>query len=225
MPDTSHIRFIAIEGIIRRDSTTLARTLSGHIDARPVLDEMSASPMIDFNSSDPGDYLLKKHVLRLIDRYKTQKQLWQTEMFHDCVVADYLFYADRIHATLKLPAEDLAIYDVLMDHMEKDIVVPDVIVYLQSNPERILEKLHASYDIKKGARRREVFDEEYILQLNNEFNQFFLHFAWCPVLIVNANQLDGGDRIQTEALWSRIQKHTAGIGFYNPAGSTGDRLL
>lgn len=225
MSDTPHIRFIAIEGVIRRTNTALARTLTSVVNAQIVLDEMGASPMVDFRSSDPDDHRLKRHILRLIDRYKTQKQLWQTEMFHEVVISDYLFYADRIYANLKLSAEDLAIYDVLMDSMEKDVVVPDLIVYLQSNPENIMEKFYASYDVKKNARTRDAFDEEYVHQLNNEFNQFFVHFAWCPVLIVNANQLDPEDQKQVELLWQKIQRHVAGIGFYNPAGTTGDRLL
>jgi deoxyadenosine/deoxycytidine kinase len=213
--DSGNIRFIAIEGIVRRSNSQLARSLAKLTDARTILDEDSVEPMIDVQAAEPKDFLLKKHLLRLVDRYKAQKQLWQTEMFYEYILSDYLFYADRIYANLQLDPSDLGIYETLMDSMEKDVVVPDLIVYLQSNPETIIEKVRGSFASRKS-RSRDLIDESYLQTLNDEFNQFFMHFRWCPVLIVNANQLDPENPRHTQDLLQKIQRHDAGIGYYNP---------
>lgn len=212
MAQRDDIKFIAVDGIVKRDNTALAKALSSVMHAEPMLEENAVTPMIDFQSSDPKDFLFKKHILRLIDRYKQQRQLRQTEIFYERVVTDYLFYTDRIYANLKLDSGDLQIYEALLDSMEKELPIPDMVIYLQSNPETVMDKLATNY----GLRGKHAIDAAYIQSLNDEFNQFFLHFAWSPVLIVNGNQFHPSDHRLTQGLLQKISKHDGGIAYYNP---------
>ncbi len=216
MPLNEKIKFIAIEGIIKRDNSLLAKALASFTDARMILEEESASPLIDVSSNDPKDFAFKKHILRLIDRYKAQKQLTQTDIFHAQVISDYLFYADRVYANLKLEPGDLPLYDSIVSFMEKEVAVPDLVIYLQSNSETIVEKMYHRHAIKNNRRGNPTIDENYIIALNEEFNQFFMYYRWSPVLIVNANQLNPENPLHAQDLFQKIQRNISGVIYYNP---------
>lgn len=172
--------------------------------------------MIDLHSSDPKDLIFKKHLLRLLDRYKAQKQIVQTEIFHEQVISDYLFYADRIYANLKLEPEDLTLYDTMFSFMEKEVAIPDLVIYLQNNTDTVLEKLYANYGIKNNLKGKNSIDENYVRALNEEFNDFFMYFRWAPVLIVNANQLNPEEPAHVQDLFFKMQRPISGVIFYNP---------
>lgn len=214
------IKLIAVEGIVKRNNTLLAKHLASLTNARTILEEDGASSMIDVNSSDPKDLIFKKHMLRLLDRYKSQKQIVQTEIFHDQIISDYLFYADRIYANLKLESEDLSLYDTLFNFMEKEVAIPDLVIYLQNNTETVLEKLYANYGIKNNLMGKNSIDENYVRTLNEEFNEFFMYFRWAPVMIVNANQLNPEDPKHVQDLIFKMQRPFSGVIFYNPPITT-----
>ncbi|KAB2878033.1 hypothetical protein F9K33_14645 [bacterium] len=214
------IKLIAVEGIVKRNNTLLAKHLASLTNARTILEEDGASSMIDVNSSDPKDLIFKKHMLRLLDRYKSQKQIVQTEIFHDQIISDYLFYADRIYANLKLESEDLSLYDTLFNFMEKEVAIPDFVIYLQNNTETVLEKLYANYGIKNNLMGKNSIDENYVRTLNEEFNEFFMYFRWAPVMIVNANQLNPEDPKHVQDLIFKMQRPFSGVIFYNPPITT-----
>lgn len=172
--------------------------------------------MIDLHSSDPQDLIFKKHILRLLDRYKAQKQIVQTEIFHERIISDYLFYADRIYANLKLEPEELKLYDTVFNFMEKEVAIPDLVIYLQNHPDSVLEKLYAHYGIINNLKGKNSIDENYVRTLNEEFNEFFMYFRWAPVMIVNATQLNPEDPKHVQDLLFKIQRPFSGVIFYNP---------
>ncbi len=210
------MKFIAIEGAIKGDATALGRQLANRIGAELLLEEAFVSPFVDISSSDPQDMLFKKHILRLMERFQAQKKLTQTEIFYDRVLCDYLFYADRIYANLRLTEEQLALYDVMMNFMEREIAIPDLVIYLQSDTETIVEKMQARHALQNNSRDRKKMDEEYIKALNEEFDQFFIYYRWSPVLIVNANSLDVDNPGHVDDLYERVQGQLSGVVYYNP---------
>ena len=210
MKRTEKLRLIAIEGILKSQNTALARALARVSRGELVLEADSSTPFVDFTSRDPQDLNFKKHLLRLIDRFKAQKQMNQTDMFGDSYVCDYLFFADRIYANCRLRADEKTLYDVMMAHMEKEVAIPDLVIYLQTTPDQILESLTAQYGKKQS------FDEDYIKTLNNEFNEFFLYYRWSSVLIINASQLDQKKSSHVNELYQKMQRPFAGVIFYNP---------
>lgn len=216
MISKDNIKLIAVEGIVKRNNTILAKHLAELSNARTILEEEHASSMIDINSSDPKDLIFKKHILRLLDRYKAQKEIVQTEIFHERIISDYLFYADRIYANLKLEPEELSLYDTMFNFMEKEVAIPDLVIYLQNTTDTVLEKLYSNYGIKNNLKGKNSIDENYVRTLNEEFNEFFMYFRWAPVLIVNANQLNPEDPKHVQDLLFKMQRPISGVIFYNP---------
>lgn len=212
---TADMRFIAVDGVLRRKNTLLAKAIARRLNGREILEETAVGPMVEVYSHDPDDLAFKKQLLRLIDRFKVQKQIVQTEIFYDAVVSDYLLYCDRIHAHLRLNPEDLSLYETLLHQMERELAIPDLVIYLQSSPDYLMDTLRDSYTVPKSQRSRPVLDEAYIRSLVDEYNQFFLHFRWSPLLIVNAVQFDPEHPQQVDHLITQMSR-VSGIRYYNP---------
>ena len=121
----------------------------------------------------------------LINRYKQQEQLNQENLFTDFIVSDYIFEKDRIFAYMNLSAEDLKLYESIFPLLARSLRKPDLVVYLQSGPERLM------YNIKKRARRIERnLTRSYIEELSESYNHFFFRYQSTPLLIVNSTDID-----------------------------------
>ncbi len=210
------MKLIAIEGLIRRDNAALANAMGQKLNARVICDSDQVGPLVNIASQDPKDFQFKKHMLRLVDRYKAQRRLWQTDIFHEYVISDYLFYADRIYANVTLSPDDLPLYEHVIDFMEKEIAIPDLVIYLQRPADAVAELLAPQETGKKN--KIASVNGTYIQSLCDEFNEFFLWYRWSPVLIVNANQFDPDRPEHVQDLLSKIQKPFSGVLYYNPPG-------
>lgn len=215
MNEPNKIKLIAIEGLIKRANTALTQSLGKTLGAYLICDADQVSPLLNISFSGPEDFQLKKHLLRLVDRYKAQRRLRQMDIFQDTIISDYLFYADRIHATVNLAADDLPLYEQVVEFMEKEITIPDLVIYLQYSPEGVILSLNEE---KKKPSDLKI-NTAYIESLCNEFNEFFMWYRWSPVLIVNANRFSPDQPEHLEDLLEKIQKPFTGIIYYNPPES------
>ena len=75
--------------------------------------------------------------------------------------------------------------------MRVDAPVPDLVLYLQASPDRLLERIE-----RRGIDAERLIDRGYLEQLNEVYSEFFLYYDAAPLLIVNANEIDlsRGDR-------------------------------
>ena len=148
----------------------------------------------------------------LLSRYRQQQRLIQADLFESSIVSDYLFAKDRIFAHVNLGDEELALYERLATLLEKDIPKPDLVVYLQSN----IEKLTETINQRAGDNEREI-DSEYMQHLNDAYNHFFFHYDETTLLVVRASVIDFLK--DTEGLISQIENPFVGTKYYVPMGS------
>jgi deoxyadenosine/deoxycytidine kinase len=69
--------------------------------------------------------------------------------------------------------------------MHVEAPTPDLVIYLQANPERLLERIG-----KRGIDAEQSITRSYLEQLNEVYSEFFLYYDAAPLLIVNANDID-----------------------------------
>ncbi|MDB4584217.1 deoxynucleoside kinase, partial [Draconibacterium sp.] len=62
---------------------------------------------------------------------------------------------------------------------------PDLVIYLQASPDRLLERI-----LTRGVSSERRIDREYLEQINEVYSEFFLYYDAAPLLIVNANEID-----------------------------------
>ena len=211
-------RYIAIEGVIGVGKTSLARLLAERFRARLVLEEVETNPFLADFYKDPRRWAFQTQMFFLISRYKDLRERIQQDLFHEGIVADYLFQKDRIFANINLNDRELALYNAIAPHLEGEVPTPDVVVYLQASPERILERIE-----QRGRTYERLMDPKYTATLAEAYNYFFFHYREAPLLVVNTDEMDFVDRTQDlEALIDRIQEHTEGVAYVNPGARLGE---
>lgn len=179
------LHYIAVEGVIGAGKTTLATLLANRLNADLVLEQFENNPFLEKFYKDRKRYAFQTQIFFLVNRYTQQQNLKQLNLFKDYLVSDYIFEKDRIFAHLNLEGDELKLYDTLASQLEKNIIKPDLVIYLQSNVDRLMENIR-----KRGRPFERDIQRSYIEQLNEAYNHFFFAYKATPLLIVNTSDLD-----------------------------------
>ena len=207
------VRYLAVEGVIGAGKTSLARMVSERLNARLVLEKFEENPFLERFYQDPDHYAFQTQIFFLLSRYKQQQELFQADLFQNTLVTDYIFEKDKIFAYLNLQDDELRLYETLVTSIEKTIPTPDLVVYLQSSVDRLMENIK-----ERGRSYEENMSEEYIRDLNEAYNYFFFRYKNAPLLIVNATEIDFvNDKEDFEELYNEILRpNRAAVEYYNP---------
>lgn len=174
-----------IEGVIGAGKTTLARLMAEHFDAKLVLEEFEDNPFLERFYEDRARWAFQTQLAFLASRFRQQKELGARDLFHRAVISDYAFDKDRIFAHHNLEGDELQLYETLFGLMEPNTPTPDLIVYLQSTPERLMLNI-----AQRGRSYEEDMDPAYIEALHEAYNYYFFRYTKSPLLIVNAAEID-----------------------------------
>jgi deoxyadenosine/deoxycytidine kinase len=205
-------RYLVIEGVIGAGKTSLSRMLSDRLGSQLVLEEVEENPFLKDFYRDRDRYAFQTQMHFLFSRYQQQRNLRQTDLFSDKLVADYLFQKDRIFASLNLVDKELGLYERLVGWLELDVVKPDVVVYLQASTETLMERI-----TRRNRSFEKDMDRAYIERLNDAYNHHFFHYTETPLLVVNTNRIDFVNQPDDFAdLLKRILSHRQGTMYYTP---------
>jgi deoxyadenosine/deoxycytidine kinase len=207
----ARLRYIAIEGLIGVGKTALAERLAQRLNAKLILEEVEENPYLDRFYRDIKSFAFQTQLFFLFSRYKQQQELKQANLFEPHVVSDYLFEKDRIFAYLNLNEMELGLYEKVYSTLVRELIKPDLVVYLQARLDVIRERIH-------GRKRPFETDltNDYLNALADAYNRFFLHYDATPLLIVNTDSLDYvHNQDDFENLFREMMTPTQGRRFYS----------
>lgn len=206
------LQYVAIEGVIGVGKTCLSNLLADYFDAKVLLEKHEENPFLKDFYQEPRQFAFPTQLFFLLSRYRQQQEIPQRELFHDMLVADYIFAKDRIFASINLEDRELFLYDKIASLLERDVPRPDLVLYLQSSTDRLLS------NIKKRNRSYEKnISKEYIRALNEAYNHFFFNYKDTPLLIINTTALDFvNNKEDFEDLVNQIHKPISGTQYYSP---------
>ena len=208
-------RYIAIEGVIGVGKTILAKLLAERLDGSLILEEPEGNPFLEDFYKDPPRYAFQTQMFFLVRRYQELKEKTQPDLFHEGIVSDYLFQKDRIFANINLNDRELHLYDQIAPLLERDLVPPDLVVYLQAGADVLIERIR-----QRGRPYERLMDPKYIATLVEAYNYFFFHYREVPLLIVNTNEMNFiHRRHDLEELIARIQTHEEGVAYVSPTSN------
>ncbi len=212
-PARKEIRHIAIEGVIGAGKTTLAGMIAERLGGRLVLEKFEENPFLPKFYEDPEHYAFQTQIFFLLSRFRQQQEFFQADLFHNYIIADYIFEKDKIFAYLTLQDDELKLYEQVMGAVEKKIPAPDLVVYLQSSVDRLMANIR-----KRGRSYEANMSEDYIRDLNEAYNYFFFRYKASPLLIVKTTDIDFVENAQDfEDLLQQILRPTrAPVEYYNP---------
>lgn len=183
LPDD--LRYIVIEGVIGAGKTTLARMLADRFDGHLVLEEFEQNPFLDRFYEDPARWSFQTQLAFLASRFRQQKDLFGRDLFRQVTIADYTFDKDRIFAHLNLDGDELRLYETLYTLMEPATPRPDLVVYLQSSVDRLMENI-----AQRGRSYESGMDRAYIEALSDAYDYYFRRYDKGPLLVVDATHID-----------------------------------
>ncbi len=206
---------IAIEGTIGVGKTSLAKLLSERLNGRLVLEQFDENPFLKGFYKDPENYAFQAQLWFLLSRYRQQKNLQQMDLFTSSLISDYMFVKDRLFAALNLNDNEMKLYDMVAQILEKNVTEPDLVIFLQSDTERLME------NIKKRGREYELsMDWKYIDALSQIYNEYFFRYDKSPLLIINTNDIDFvNNKSDLESIIDFIRTPGHGTRYFNPEKS------
>ncbi len=208
------INYIAIEGVIGAGKTSIASLLAGRLNARLILENFEDNPYLEKFYEKPADYAFRTQIFFLIERYTQLQQLHQKELFDSYIISDYLFEKDKIFAYMNLSDDELKLYEQIVQSLDRNIVPPDLVIYLQSSVPRLMKNI-----LKRNRDIEKYLTENYIDNLNEAYNYFFSRYRNSRVMVVNCEEADFvNNPADFENLVEEIFKaDRAAVEYYNPS--------
>jgi deoxyadenosine/deoxycytidine kinase len=208
-------RYIAVEGPIGAGKTALARRLAESFSAELLLEEAFENPFLERFYREGRSAALPTQMFFLFSRARQMEQMRQSDLFAPVTVTDYIFAKDRIFAELNLDADELALYEQVVEKLEIDVPVPDLVVYLQAPVDVLADRI-----ARRSVGYEKFIDRRYLERLTDIYARFFHGYNDGPLLIVNASQIDPvASDADYDQLFRRIRRTTGGRHFFNPAAA------
>ena len=203
---------IAIEGSIGVGKTSLAKILASDINAKLVLEEFEENPFLSDFYKNSERYAFQTQLFFLLSRYRQQQELLQIDMFSKTLITDYMFVKDRLFAALTLNEKEMALYNSVATILEKNIVMPDLVIFLQADTDRLMQNI-----IKRGREYERSIEWKYLDGLSQVYNEYFFRYDKSPLLIINTNDLDFvNNKEDLDEIKKFIQTPGEGVRYFNP---------
>jgi len=208
-------RYIAIEGPIGVGKTSLAKKLAESLSADLMLEEVYENPFLERFYREGRSAALPAQMYFLFARAKQIEELRQSDLFASVRVSDYLFAKDQLFADLNLSADELALYNQVVQSLNVQAPVPDLVIYLQASVDALMDRI-----ARRGFAMEKGIDRRYLENLTDAYARFFHEYDDGPLLIVNASQIDPINNTRDfEQLFEQIEKTTGGRHFFNPVAA------
>lgn len=205
------LRYIAVEGPIGAGKTSLARRLAARLGADLLLEQPGENPFLARFYRDMARYALPAQLFFLFQRARQLEPLAQPDMFGRATVADFLIDKDPLFARITLGAEELALYQRIYDALRPQAPVPDLVIYLQAQPQVLIERVR-----RRAAEFERGIGEEYLALLAEGYARFFYAYTAAPVLIVNSENLNFVERdADFDLLLSRLRAMKSRREYFN----------
>lgn len=205
--------YIAVEGPIGVGKTSLAKILVEDLNARLVLENVSENPFLADYYNNPKRFAFQTQITFLILRHRQQTELRQKDLFGEYTVSEYVYEKDNLFASLTLDEKEYNLYQRIAGLLEEEKPnVPDLVVLLQSTPERLLTNIRI-----RGVPYESNISVTYLKDLCEMYNRFFFGWDKSPILIINTSQIDFvKDQVQRSRLVNLIKDMPSGTTYFNP---------
>ena len=201
-----------VEGPIRVGKSTLAKVLAEQLHARRIFDCEDNPFLGDFYDEKTGA-AFRAQMYFLYERHRRLMQI-QTEDSAAPIVSDFLFERDKIFAYINLDNEELKLYERYFGMLSSSIPAPDLVIYLQAQPDVLLKRVS-----KKGDPTEKQISPEYLEAVANAYEHFFFRYSASNLLVVDTSEIDFVERNEDlQELLRRLRQPVKGTQYFLPLG-------
>ena len=186
IPLTEKYNYIAIEGNIGAGKTSLAKLMSDEFNARVILERFADNAFLPKFYTDKERFAFPLEMSFLADRYQQLiDDLAQFHLFKNLIVSDYYIFKSLIFAQVTLQKEEYTLYRKIFDIMYKEIVKPDLYIYLYQNTNRLLDNIK-----KRGRDYEQNIEASYLQKIHDGYSGFIKTEQHLNTLIIDVSELD-----------------------------------
>ena len=180
-----HLDYLAIEGNIGVGKTSLATRLSSDYNARLLLERFEENAFLPAFYKDPQRYAFPLEMSFLADRFQQlQEQLPQNSLFSERVFSDYHLSKSLLFAQVTLEVDELRLYKKLYELMQLSLPQPQLYLFLQQNPERLLANIK-----QRGREYEQNIQADYLQRVEEGYKLFLQQYDY-PKLVIDVSELD-----------------------------------
>ncbi len=182
----SNYNNIVIEGNIGVGKTSLSKKLSEDLNKNLILEGFQENPFLEKFYNNRHRYALNLELTFLVDRcrqlndYKNQLDLFKTG-----VVFDYDIVKSLIFAGVTLSENDFNLYRNIFYFMTKDLITPNLIIYLMQTPEKLLLNIE-----KRGRHFERKINKEYLKKINQAYMKSLKSKTDWKILFIDVSDID-----------------------------------
>lgn len=182
----SGYNYIAVEGNIGAGKTSFTTMVSQDFNAKLILERFKDNPFLPKFYEDQSRYAFSLEMSFLADRYQQlSDDLAQYDLFKDFVISDYDVFKSLIFAKITLQEDEYSLYHKLFNLMYKELVKPDLYIYLYQNTDRLLENIK-----KRGRDYEQNIKQDYLAEINKSYLTFIKSQPNLNVKIIDISELD-----------------------------------
>lgn len=196
---------IAIAGNIGSGKTTLTSRLSQELQWQAFFEPQDTNPYLSLFYKDMKPWAFHLQMSFMIQRARKQFELQEKNVsfIQDRTLdEDYLIFTKNLFDLKMISEEDYRLYSDYHDFISKFIRPPDLLIYLRSSVDRLLER------IKLRARESEQsISIEYLKRLNTHYEQWISQYNHSPYLVVDVSDKTADEICQTVRLqlWQHLR--------------------
>ncbi len=178
--------YIAVEGNIGAGKTSFSTMISEDFNAKLILERFNDNPFLPKFYENKDRYAFSLEMSFLADRYQQlSDDLAQYDLFKEFVISDYDVFKSLIFARITLHEDEYALYHKLFHLMYKELVKPELYIYLYQNTERLLENIK-----KRGRDYEQNIQPDYLVEINKSYLNFIKSQTNMKVKIIDISGLD-----------------------------------
>jgi deoxyadenosine/deoxycytidine kinase len=206
--------YIAVEGPIGVGKTSFVELLASHLNGNKIFEDIN-NPFLKEYYQDVAGAAFQAQLFFLLTRYQQQLKLQQAELFQQTIICDYIFQKDKIFAYLNLTDSELLVYEKLYGLLETNVPRPDLVIYLQADPDVLMQRIK-----KRNMDYEKSISREYLKELTQAYNYFFFHYKLSSLLVINTTEIDFVENpADMDDLIKMIRTMGKGTKYYVPLGS------
>jgi deoxyadenosine/deoxycytidine kinase len=181
-------KFIAVAGNVGVGKSTLTKILSEYLCWEPFYEAFKDNPYLADFYKDMRTWSFHSQIYFLSQRLSHHRQIIErpgTVIQDRTVYEDAEIFAQNLHLQGHMTARDWQSYWDLYQTVITILPPPDLVIYLQASVPVLHERIR-----QRGRDYEQEIAEEYLMQLNELYEEWVEKFTLCPVLTVPTDNLN-----------------------------------
>ena len=209
-------RYVVIEGPVGAGKAGLAKRLAKSFGGELLLENSRENPFLSGFYQNNRQAALPAQLFLLFQRERVLNHIRQSDLFSSVRISDFLMEKDRLFAERVLDRSEFALYQQVYRTLALNPPRPNLVIYLQAPSDVLMRRIASrGLELEKGIEIR------YLERLCEAYAHFFYQYDEAPLLIVNAAEIDPGQREPDyRELLRAIGRVRPGRQFFNPAATT-----